>query len=187
MRAIAFVGSHSSGKSTVIDEYTRAHSGQRLRVISGLPRAIIDRGFPLEKNATVDSFTNYVRDQLRKERMVGVGEVDLLLSDRTVLDAAAYAKVNAALPRPSVPSYFVEMLLEVALLEAARYDLFVYCPVEFPMTPDPFRPSDEPYRERVGLQIRAFLDEHTLPYVTASGDVSDRLSKIVRAIENLNG
>jgi nicotinamide riboside kinase len=187
MKALAFVGTHSSGKSSLIDAYCSKHPTMRIRKISGITRAIINRGFPLEKNSTVDSFTNYVRDQLRAERLLRLDAGDLLLSDRTVLDAASYAKVNSTLPRPSVPHYFVEMLLEIALVEASRFTFFVYCPAEFPMAPDSFRPLDESYREQVSCQVRKFLDEFSLPYVTVSGDIPKRLMTLERAIEDLDG
>ncbi len=187
MKALALVGTHSSGKTSLIDAYCRQHPSMRIHKIRGITRAIIERGFPLEKNSTVDSFTNYVRDQLRAERLLKLDAASLLLSDRTVLDAASYAKVNSTLPRPSVPHYFVEMLLEIALVEASQFNLFVYCPAEFPMALDPFRPLDETYREQVSRQVREFLDEFSLPYVTVAGDIPKRLIALERAIEGLDG
>jgi nicotinamide riboside kinase len=187
MKAIAFVGAHSSGKSSLINAYVGTHSSLRIHLITGITRAIIDRGFPLEKNSTVDSYSNYVRDQLRAERSIRDRDTSLLLSDRTVLDAASYAKVNSELPRPSVPDYFVEALLEIALVEASRFDMFVYCPVEFPMAPDLYRPLDEPYREKVSLQLKAFLEEYSLPHVIVSGDIPSRLAIVEQAIGGLDG
>lgn len=187
MKSIAFTGAHSTGKSTLIKAYVDQYRDLHVLVIEGLTRAIIERGFPLAKNSTVDSYTNYIRDQLRAERSLRMAEPDILITDRTVLDAASYARVNTQLPRPFVPDYFVEMLLEVALLEASRFDLFVYCPVEFPIEPHEMRPTDEPYREDVGLQVKAFLDEHRIPYVTASGDVQTRLGIVNVALGVLDG
>lgn len=187
MKKLAFVGTHSSGKSTIIDAFLAEEKGKSVEVIRGIARNVVKRGFPLEKGSTVDSYTNYMRDQLRQERQLLTSQADFLFSDRTVLDAASYAKVNAELPRPFVPDYFVEMLLEVALLEARRYDLFVYCPAEFPMVSDPFRPEDEPYRQKVGNQIRNFLKEHNLSYITATGDVGARVKILKDAIRGLNG
>ena len=187
MKKLAFVGTHSSGKSTLIDAYLAEETGTSVEVIRGIARAVVKRGFPLAKGSTVDSYTNYIRDQLSQERQLADSKADLLFSDRTVLDAASYARVNSGLPRPFVPDYFVEMLLEVALLEARRYDLFVYCSAEFPMVPDPFRPEDEPYRQKVGDQVRKFLEEHGLPHINATGDVPTRLEILKDAIGGLNG
>ena len=187
LKSIAFVGTHSSGKSTLIHAYEAAHPGADITIIRGITRSIIRRGFPMEKNSTVDSFTNYIRDELQAERAARCKAREILFSDRTVLDAAAYARVNTHLPRPFVPDYFVDMLLEVALLEACRYDLFVYCPAEFPMQADPFRPIDETYRQQVGDQIKTFLSEHRIAHIIASGGVDGRLKTLTQAINKLHG
>ncbi|TKJ35670.1 MAG: hypothetical protein CEE38_13735 [Planctomycetes bacterium B3_Pla] len=180
MKSIAFTGSHSTGKSTLITQFVDHHSHSRLRisVIEGITRAIISRGFPLAKNSNVDSYTNYVRDQLCTARKLSATQPDILISNRTVLDAASYARVNSSLPRPFVPEYFIDMLYEIALLEAKQFDLFVYCPVEFPMAQDEVRPSDEAYREEVGAQIRVFLVENRIPFLEVSGDVTTRLNQV---------
>ena len=182
MRRLAFTGSHSTGKSTLIKRFRENRPDLRISVIEGIPREIIKRGFQLAKGSTVDSFTNYVRDQLRETRKHSNEQPDVLISDRTVLDAAAYASVNLAFPTPFVPDYFREMLLEVALCEASRFDLFVYCPVEFPMEQHEVRPNDEHYRSLVGLQIRQFLIDHKIHFIEASGDVDTRLQKLTGAL-----
>lgn len=187
MKSIAFVGAHSSGKSTLINACVDAFRGDKVKVISGLTRAIINRGFPLEKNSNVDSYTNYIRDQLKAERKIETRDTDLLFSDRTVIDAASYALVNSNLPRPFIPKYFVEMLLEIAILEAQRFNLFVYCPVEFPIVQEDFRPIDEQYRQDVGLQVKDLLEDHNLQYIVASGDVATRLSTTKLAIDEIYG
>ncbi len=186
MRSLAFTGAHSSGKSTLIKALVGQNLSFDVSVIDGITRAIIERGFPLAKNSTVDSYTNYIRDQLQAERRLRAAEPDILITDRTVLDAASYAFVNSELPRPFVPQYFVEMLLEVALLEAHRFDLFVYCPVEFPMEQDEVRPYDESYRAKVGLRVKSMLDKHRIPYVTAAGNVQKRLRVVNQALGDLD-
>jgi nicotinamide riboside kinase len=186
MKSIAFTGSHATGKSTLIRHFVEHHSRLHICVIEGITRAIISRGFPLAKDSNVDSYTNYIKDQLRSARMLRIEQPDILISNRTVLDAAAYARVNSSLPRPFVPEYFIEMLFEIALLEAKQFDLFIYCPVEFLMEPDEVRPNDEVYREKVGAQIRAFLVENTIPFVEVSGDATSRLTQVNEIIENLN-
>lgn len=186
MKSIAFTGSHSTGKTTLIKQFVDHHTCLRMSVIEGITRAIIHRGFPLAKDSNVDSYTNYIRDQLHANRKLRVVQPDILISTRTVLDAAAYARVNSHLPRPFVPEYFIEMLFEIALLEAKQFDLFIYCPVEFPMEQEEVRPNDETYRKDVGTQIHAFLVENRIPFLEVSGDVTDRLDQVNEVIRGLN-
>jgi nicotinamide riboside kinase len=65
MKRIAFTGAHSSGKSTLIKAFCCSRREEVVSVIEGLSRAIIKRGFPLAKDSTVDSYANYIRDQLQ--------------------------------------------------------------------------------------------------------------------------
>jgi nicotinamide riboside kinase len=90
--------------------------------------------------------------------------------------------VNISLPRPYIPEYFVEMLLEMALLEAKTFDVYVYCSVDFPMEKDDVRPDDEEYRKQVGYQILNFLETYKLNYFVVKGDVSARLRTLNQAL-----
>lgn len=172
---VAFAGSHSTGKTTLLDEIVRVATLQKVVTIKEIARVVIERGFPLEKNSTTDSFANYIKDQLRAERDSENLTFDLLVSDRTILDAYGYATVNRSLPRPHVPDYFIEMLQEVAIREAQFYDLFVFFPVEFDMTPDPVRPNDLAYREAVGLALREALQRFGIRHIVVTGNTEQRL------------
>jgi nicotinamide riboside kinase len=178
---VAFAGSHSTGKTTLLDEIVRVATLQKVIAIREIARVVIERGFPLEKNSTTDSFVNYIKDQLRAERDAEKLTFDLLVSDRTVLDAYGYAIVNHTLPRPHVPDYFIEMLQEVAIREAQFYDLFVFFPVEFDMTPDPVRPNDLAYREAVGSALKDALQQFGIRHVNVKGNIEQRL-QILRTV-----
>lgn len=177
---IAFTGAHSTGKTTLLREIESRFSYIKASFIRNITRNIIERGFPLAKESNVDSYVNYVRDQLQAERLFDEAEFKLLISDRTVLDAYGYATVNRELPRPFVPNYFIEMLGEIARAEARFYDLFVLFPVEFPMTPDPVRPNDERYRRAVGAAIEASLQNFQIPHLVLTGSIDERIVSLQR-------
>lgn len=179
---IAFTGSHSTGKTTLIDGYVAANADTHIQVIRGIARGVISRGFNLGKQSTIDGWTNYIGDQLRAERIAASAKQGMLLSDRTVLDAVAYAKTNRALLNSATPQYFIDMLLEIALREALFYDLYVFCPVEFPMLADGIRDEDESYRRHVGDVILALLNDHHIPHVVLSGDANSRLRAFAVAV-----
>ena len=133
----------------------------------------------MEKNSTVDAYSNYILDQLREERLAMEQDWDLLMSDRTVLDAAGYALANRDLPRPFVPQYFIEMLIEVWLREALFYDLYVFLPVEFDMVEDGIRPIDEEYRKSVSQQVLSLLERHIQGrFLIASGTLEQRFKML---------
>lgn len=178
------MGSHSTGKTTLL-EHCKAQLGARLCTIEDIPRSVIARGFPLGKSATVDSFVNYVHDQLLAERTLQDSSNRLLISVRTILDAAAYAAVNRLLPRPFVPVYFIDMLYEIARIESKMYDLFVEFPVVFPIVADGVRDIDPVYRDAVGEEVSRLLDKLKLPRVVLSGDTSERYQQFLARVDDV--
>lgn len=175
---VAFVGSHSTGKTTLAMHVESVSAGTRVTVLPEVARIVIARGYPLGKDASADAYVNYVRDQLEAERVAALGSFELLVSDRTVLDCVGYARVNRRLPRPYIQDYFISMLEEVALREAEFYDLHVYFPVEWAMEADGVRPEDEQYREEVGGAIMAFLAESRIPSLSVSGTTDARMRSL---------
>jgi nicotinamide riboside kinase len=184
MTRIAFVGSHSTGKTTLL-RYCQEQFEGGLHTIEDLSRRIIARGFPIGPYAVVDSFVNFVRDQLYAERESHAVEKAWLISNRTVLDAVAYACANKDLPRPFIPDYFIEMLEEVARLEATSYDLYVEFPVLFPMTPDGIRPEGEDYRMHVGTEISRLLNAFGVPQISVAGTTAERFRSLVEHVQGL--
>jgi nicotinamide riboside kinase len=187
MIRIAFVGSHSTGKSTLVD-YCKQQLMDRLHTIENIPRRIIAKGFPMGPYAVVDSFANYVRDQLQAERKsaaAATGDKDWLISNRTILDAVAYAGANRELPRPFIADYFIEMLEEIARVEATFYDLYVEFPVCFPMTADAVRPEGEDYRKRVGQEISRLLGVFNVSHVSLTGTTDERFRSLIEHVGGL--
>lgn len=182
MAKIALAGSHSTGKTTLIRDFCAQQGTDKVYVISGIARGVIARGFQLGKGSTVEAWINYIGDQFRAERIAATATWNVLLSDRTAIDALAYALVNRDLLGATIPSYFIDMLLEVALRESAFYDLYAFFPVEFPMASDGIRDEDEGYRSRVGDAILRILEENKVKFLTISGTRESRLFSLTGAV-----
>lgn len=179
---IAIVGSHSVGKTTLAERLL-SRNPSTIELITGIPRQIIARGFPMGKKSTVDAYVNYVRDQLKAERIAKNSEKRLVISDRTSLDANAYAHVNLTIDAPAVPDYFIDMLHEIWLREAEFYDLLVYIPVEFPMHVDGIRDIDEKYRNDVSEKIEQILVESGHSFITLRGSVKERVENLLSEMQ----
>lgn len=181
---IAFTGSHSTGKTTLLGEIAKK-TNLKIYHIAEIARNIIKRGFPLSQDATVDSYINYVNEQLKAEFVAMESKYDLLISDRTILDAVAYSKVNKKLSRPFIPDYLIEMLERVWLLEKNFYDIYIYFPVEFPMVCDGVRPEDVQYQIDVGEQIKELLEFHRINYITICGSTEERYNSFLKIIKEV--
>ena len=183
MMKIAFTGSHSTGKTTLLNDLiTYFDDDINIKCITEVARKIIDKGYPLNQDANVDSYVHYINDQLNEENIHMQG-CDLFISDRTLLDPVAYSLVNRQLPRPYIPEYFIEMMTNVWLLEQARYDLYVYFPLEFPLEIDGIRPVDEKYRKDIDEKIHMLLMKYNINYITVSGNEMQRRDYLIKVIK----
>lgn len=181
---IAFTGAHGTGKTTLLNDIESSLSGRIiLKSVTEVARKIIEKGYPLNMDATVDSYIHYINDQLKEEdeKMKGC---DLFISDRTLLDPVAYAMVNSKLPRPYIPQYFIEMMENVWLLEKDKYDFYVYFPIEFEMETDGVRPIDDKYRNNIDRVIEMLLKKYKIKYIKVTGNKEERKNYILSIIEN---
>lgn len=184
---IAFIGADSTGKTTLINEVAQACSHMKVVTIKNVSREVISRGFPLAKKATVESYANYIGDQLRKEREAEMQGFEILLSDRSILDTIINCKVNNQVTNNRVADYFIQMFYEVWYLEARSYSLYVHCPIEFPLVEDGVREIDMQYRSLIGKKIKELLEEYKIPNITVSGSVKARLDSVLAAISTFTG
>lgn len=181
---IAFTGSHCTGKTTLLNDVESILSNKIVvNSVTEVARKIIDKGYPLNKDATVDSYVHYINDQLSEEAAKMNG-CDVFISDRTLLDPVAYAMVNSRLPRPYIPQYFINMMENVWLLEKDKYDFYVYFPVEFELEIDKVRPFDDVYRKDIDKMIEKLLKQNSINYMRVTGDRLERTDYLLSLINN---
>lgn len=184
---IAFTGTHVTGKTTLLNDYLKytasTDNGRTVGYITGIARSIISRGFPLNKDGNMDSYINYVNDQLNAEKQIF--QYDDFICDRTLLSPLAYSSVNRTLPRPYIPDYLIEMLENVWLLEKSRIDLYAYFPIEFDMPyTDEIHTSDEKYRRQIDEMIYSLLLRHNVNFTVITGTREKRLKKLISIFDN---
>jgi nicotinamide riboside kinase len=187
---IAFEGTHITGKTTLLEEFKQLISyengvypfeNKSFGYISGIARSIISRGFPLNKDGNIDSYVNFINDQLEAEKWIQ--KYDIFISDRTLLSPLAYSLINRSLPRPYIPDYFISMIENIWLLEKQRYDLYIYFPIEFTMqNKDNIHLSDNEYRIDIDHMIHNLLETHCVDHIHMTGTREERLNSLVSII-----
>jgi hypothetical protein len=179
---IAICGTHSTGKSVLLDACMSAlellYPG-RVSAIAEVAREIIADGFPLNQHATTDSYINYVLRQLAAERRVLGNEY--IVSDRCLFDLLAYMRTNKD---PRVPGYLISMVEEVAWLEQQFFDMYCYIPIEFPLQADEVRPIQEDYRAAVDKTLLQVFRDHAVVPVVLTGSVHNRKEAVLQCCLN---
>lgn len=180
MKRIAIAGTHGVGKTSLAHALIDSLPDLRVTLNSQIARTLIKKGYPLGREATPESYIQYVISQLQAEQLSE--KCDLFISDRTLLDPLAYAIVNRDFSGSNVPESIIELLKSIWLLELQQYDLYVFVPIEFDMRSDGVRPEGERYRRKVEDQILVLLNKYGVNYLTVSGTLNERNGQVLRAI-----
>jgi len=176
---VAFVGSFSTGKTTLANLFAREWDYPLLPEVA---REVVELGFPLDQNATAETETLIFLKQWRAESMH-----DRFVADRSIYDVLAYADwvmEHARDARKEDHLWTESRLIAVSDLRA-RYDHVFYLPVEFPIVLDGLRPDDTGFQADIDARIRALLESADVAYETLTGPVDarqDHVRNIVGAI-----
>lgn len=178
---LAFCGTHSTGKTTLLNELVNTCE-KKLFTITEVARKVITSGYPMGKDANINSYINYINLQLKAEQYAASKQYDILISDRTMLDPLVYALVNQALPRPFIPSYLIEMIEEIWKIQKEYYDLYIFFPIEFDMTSDGTRYEDEKYRMDVEVKTKELLIKNNINYISLTGSLDERVLQMKKIL-----
>ena len=150
---IALVGSHGTGKTTLLKAIEASGKFDGYRKITEVSRSLIEElGFnPLVGESTYEQKHDFewkiFEKQVREEKS---GD---FVSDRSVFDILAYA---STLMDTIDFAHFYSVVLKYH--EENPYDLLVFVPIEFPMEKDGIRPEDEEYRHEIEQRMRKLLN-----------------------------
>ncbi|MYT75216.1 MULTISPECIES: AAA family ATPase [unclassified Streptomyces] len=197
---IAFVGAYGNGKTTLTTELSeklglaRTHGSAMRDPAGGTPKALEETNEPELVQLAVRRFTERAVEE--------AAHPEGFLSDGSVLHEWVYSKVRLAVGRFPEPTdtlagavreprtlLFEEVVDQLGLLakEHARtgYDVFVHCPVEFPLPQgvDPISESFRTLSDELMLDILKTLD---IPVHVVTGTVEERLDQIL-AIPGVSG
>ena len=178
---VSISGSHSTGKTALAEVCYSAlnatHPGD-VDIIREVAREVISRGFPLNQDATLDSYINYILLQLQAERHATKKYV---ISDRSLVDLLAYIITNS---NSNIPSYFVCMLEEIIWIETCYFDIYCYLPIEFDLVIDDVRPVQKDYQLAVDRTLVNIFSRFHVNIETITGNLGERREKLISLIEN---
>ncbi|MGH9222691.1 MAG: AAA family ATPase [Acidimicrobiales bacterium] len=169
---IAFVGSFSTGKTTLANLFAREWD---LPLLPEVARQVVELGFPLDQSATAETETLIFLKQWRAEV-----SHDAFVADRSIYDVLAYADwVMEHQDGPRKENHLWYESREIALFDLrARYDHVFYLPVEFPIVLDGLRPDDTGFQADIDRRILHLLDTNDVRHHTLTGSVEARQQQV---------
>ena len=173
VKRVALVGASSTGKTTVFDTLKVLLSNQEYTFKSEIARTALKYGFPINENGT-DS-TQLAVSNLHLEALLTPGN---LMLDRCYLDLVVYTGLMEG-----VSSNVSDFILDTWDRVIEQYTHFVYFPIEFDLVKDGVRSEDGDWRVIVNAKFKEMLESLDTPYLTVTGDPSERATQILKYIE----
>ena len=173
---VAFVGSFSTGKTTLANLFAREWDYPLLPEVA---REVVELGFPLDQTATAETETLIFLKQWRAELVH-----EHYVADRSIYDVLAYADWVMENAEERKENHLWLESRELATLDLrARYDYVFYLPIEFPIVLDGLRPDDTGFQADIDGRIRALLESHDVAFHPLSGSVEERQDQVRKVAE----
>jgi len=177
MIKIGFCGSHSAGKTTLA---RRLHKDMPDSYLV----SEVARKYAPEDLKECKTQQKILADQIREEVYASM-QADVVITDRTVIDNAAYLVSVCGLNQEYE-------LLPLLHNWTGTYDVIFFCPIEnIPIVSDGFRFTDNLGRVLTELRIKKYIGilqrKHKGLFVCLSGDEDERYEKVKEVVGDLCG
>lgn len=149
-------GTHSTGKSTLVEGLQKALTARGIRVgrVADLATAARDHGFPILREHTFDSTLWIMSRGVSQQLEVGL-KSDVVLVDRPALDAVGYLWAALQHRKERIPKAKEDYLLAFAAHDAATYTVLCNTKLDPAIQLGPDRDKDPGFRMAAGEQIAA--------------------------------
>ena len=172
MRRVAIVGSFSTGKTTLA-EVAAAKLG--LPLLPEVAREVVELGFKLDKDATVETETLIFLRQFYNEMTH-----PQFIGDRSLVDVMAYASWVLDNQERRKEFALWDTCVDIANHHLrSQYTRVFYLPIEFGIVLDGLRPDDPAFQQDIDARMLHLLDVHDVKYETLTGSVEERLDELV--------
>ncbi|MEX2538270.1 MAG: ATP-binding protein [Actinomycetota bacterium] len=176
MRRVAIVGSFSTGKTTLAEA---AAPKLDLPLLPEVAREVVELGFKLDKDATVETETLIFLRQYYNEMIH-----ESFVGDRSLIDVMAYASWVLENQERRKEFALWDTCLSIAKhnLRSQYTDVF-YLPIEFGIVADGLRPMDPDFQQDIDNRMLRFLKIYDVQYQTLTGSVEDRMGQLMQALD----
>ncbi|MDD4110005.1 MAG: ATP-binding protein [Clostridia bacterium] len=173
MPRLTISGSHSTGKSTVMNALKEIPAlSKRFTFKSEILRDIKKTGIKINEYGTDET------QLLVLSKMVEYSTIPNTILDRCVLDCLAY---TAYLYEKGQVKKSTLKIAET-LFENIRYDIYFYITPEFSIVPDGTRSENLEFRNRVAEIFEEYMESYSLNPIRLTGNIEQRVNQFVDAV-----
>lgn len=157
---IALEGTHCSGKTKLLNKLAKKFNdmGYKVEVVPEIARIAKDKGYGLNESHSYETTMFIIREQLKYEELAKKKNPDLILCDRSVLSALAYAENSNVNNLEDIRELLNGMDLET------RYDLVLFLDKLPVVIQDEYRTNpSKPFQRNIEKILKRLVKEYNLP------------------------
>lgn len=178
---VYFVGSHSTGKSTMVSETARELQMREIHIETNpSPRTFIPKE---DLYAEVNDLNQY-RITFGIMSYIMRSPAKVYITDRFLVDNIAYSWKSRKISGTLTDTHLNFLHYFSGKDSTNRQFIVFYLPIEFEMEKDGTRPEDVEYRNNIDKDINSLLDTFWPNYITLGGSVQDRMQIVRKTLEN---
>lgn len=181
---VGIAGTHSTGKSTFIEQLGSVLSAEGISIgrVADLAKAARDRGFPILTEHNFESTAWIMAEGMRQEAEAALTN-EAILVDRPVFDALGYLYAALEISGRLLPARQLEELRSIALAHAGDYDVLVMTQLDPSINLGPGRDNNHEFRIAAGDKIRGISEEAALqPIILTSTNGDDVLKQVMTSV-----
>lgn len=175
MAKIGICGTHSTGKTTLLNALRSEKVFKDYTVCDEVTRTIKALGIPINENGT-DTTQRLVMNQ----HIVNLALYENMLTDRTVIDGLAYTEW--LYERGNLSTETLDYANLVTRTIASDYDIIFWLIPEFDIVNDGVRSVDKGFRDQVHDKFKTIITSGMLgvDVVKVTGSVRERVDTILK-------
>lgn len=175
MNKFIFCGAHSTGKTTILNQF----KGSDKEIITEVVRNLAKKGLKINKEGDEKGQKKIFNEYLKL-----FNEKNNFVSDRGLIDVVAYTVYLARAGKVS-EKFADKQLKDLHKFIMNNHDIiYFFFPIEFDMVEDGVRDNDEEFRRAIEEIILSIFAHLGMRFVVVTGTVEERMEKIKR-VENL--
>lgn len=190
-KKIAIVGSHGTGKSTLLSDLTTLSELSQYKFITESARNILARSNLKLEGLTKDNAFHFEFECIAYQAIEeGSAKNDMFISDRCFFDVEVYSK--SMLDNKLITENQLETINDLCItFKKDQYDLILFVPIEFSMSEQDSvdnRNESEEYRKHIEQQLYYNLLQYKLEHqrnleiIFVKGSREERVEKVIKIL-----
>lgn len=165
---IAVVGSHGVGKTTLAKGLSKV---LKYPIVPDIAREAFRKGFTINEKTPPENQLWILCKQMEYEKKLQ----DNFIADKTLFDNIVYSRKIFTDKR-------LLKLIEDIVRKIAKYDIFLYIPIEIPLINDNVRSSDINFQRIIDEEYILLLKDLKIKHHEIRGNIPERIEKSLKII-----